>query len=56
MVGFEITLDLFPAPKARPTRARAKLAMSDFQPVRRDFAFVVEKRVAAGDIVKTVPE
>ena len=54
VVGFEITLDLLPAPKARPARARAKLVMSDFQPVRRDFAFVVEKSVAAGDIVRTV--
>ena len=54
VVGFEITLDLLPAPKARPTRARAKLVMSDFQPVGRDFAFVVDKNVAAGDIVRTV--
>jgi phenylalanyl-tRNA synthetase beta chain len=28
--------------------------LSELQPVRRDFAFVVEKSVAAGDIVKTV--
>jgi phenylalanyl-tRNA synthetase beta chain len=54
VVGFEITLDLLPAPKARPTRPRAKLVMSDFQPVRRDFAFVVDKNVAAGDIVRSV--
>ena len=54
VVGFEITLDLLPAPKSRATRARAKLALSELQPVRRDFAFVVEKSVAAGDIVKTV--
>ncbi len=54
VVGFEITLDLLPAPKSRATRAKAKLALSELQPVRRDFAFVVEKTVAAGDIVKTV--
>ena len=54
VIGFEITLDLLPAPKSRATRARAKLALSELQPVRRDFAFVVEKSVAAGDIVKTV--
>ncbi|MFI5012575.1 MAG: phenylalanine--tRNA ligase subunit beta [Hyphomicrobiales bacterium] len=52
-VGFEITLDLLPLPKLKPTRVKAKLALSDFQPLRRDFAFVVEKEVAAGDIVKT---
>ena len=32
VVGFEITLDLLPAPKARATRARAKLVMSDSSP------------------------
>ena len=52
-VGFEITLDLLPPPKARPTRAKPKLAMSEFQPVRRDFAFQVDDKVAAGDLVKT---
>ncbi|MFI4996520.1 MAG: phenylalanine--tRNA ligase subunit beta [Hyphomicrobiales bacterium] len=51
--GFEINLDLLPAPKAKPTRMKQKLSLSDFQPVRRDFAFVVDKGVAAGDIVKT---
>ncbi|MBV8962375.1 MAG: phenylalanine--tRNA ligase subunit beta [Hyphomicrobiales bacterium] len=54
IIGFEITLDVLPAPKSRATRARAKLALSELQPVRRDFAFVVDKQVAAGDIVKTV--
>ncbi|MBV9977367.1 MAG: phenylalanine--tRNA ligase subunit beta [Hyphomicrobiales bacterium] len=54
VVGFEITLDLLPAPKSRATRARAKLALSELQPVRRDFAFVVDKTVAAGDVVKSV--
>ncbi|MBV9741616.1 MAG: phenylalanine--tRNA ligase subunit beta [Hyphomicrobiales bacterium] len=54
VVGFEITLDLLPAPKSKGTRARAKLALSELQPVRRDFAFLVEKTAAAGDIVKTV--
>jgi phenylalanyl-tRNA synthetase beta chain len=52
-VGFEITLDLLPAPKAKPTRAKPKLAMSEFQPVRRDFAFLVDDMVAAGDMVRT---
>jgi phenylalanyl-tRNA synthetase beta chain len=53
VVAFEITLDLLPAPKAKPTRMKPKLVMSEFQPVRRDFAFVVDKDVAAGDIAKT---
>jgi phenylalanyl-tRNA synthetase beta chain len=52
VVAFEITLDLLPAPKAKPTRMKPKLVMSEFQPVRRDFAFVVDKGVAAGDIAR----
>ncbi len=52
-VGFEITLDLLPAPKAKPTRAKAKLVMSEFQPVRRDFAFLVDQAVGAGDLART---
>jgi phenylalanyl-tRNA synthetase beta chain len=52
LAGFEITLDAVPAPKARPTRAKPKLDLSDFQPVSRDFAFLVDKTVKAADIVK----
>ncbi len=51
-VAFEILLDVLPPPKAKPTRMKPKLALSDFQPVSRDFAFVVGRDVAAGDIVK----
>jgi phenylalanyl-tRNA synthetase beta chain len=52
LVAFEITLDLIPPPKARPTRAKPKLDLSDFQPVERDFAFIVDKSVRAGDLIK----
>jgi len=52
IVAFEITLDAIPAPKSKSTRAKAKLERSDFMPVERDLAFVVDKRVHAGDIVK----
>jgi phenylalanyl-tRNA synthetase beta chain len=52
LVAFEITLDLLPLPKYRPTKVKPKLALSDFQPVRRDFAFVVGREVAAGDILR----
>ncbi|MGI3899132.1 MAG: phenylalanine--tRNA ligase subunit beta [Janthinobacterium lividum] len=47
---FEITLDALPAPKARPTKARPKLVLSDLQPVERDFAFLVDRRTAAADL------
>ncbi|HYF53933.1 MAG TPA: phenylalanine--tRNA ligase subunit beta, partial [Salinarimonas sp.] len=50
LVAFEITLDALPLPKAKPTRTKPRLALADFQPVFRDFAFVVDRAVAAGDI------
>jgi phenylalanyl-tRNA synthetase beta chain len=53
LVAFEIHLDVLPLPKAKPTKVKPKLALSDFQPVTRDFAFIVDKAVAAGDMVKT---
>jgi phenylalanyl-tRNA synthetase beta chain len=52
VVAFEVILDNIPAPKARPTRARPLLELSPFQPVERDFAFVVETKVKAADIVR----
>ena len=53
LVAFEIHLDTLPLPKAKPTKVKPKLALSDFQPVTRDFAFIVDKAVAAGDMAKT---
>jgi phenylalanyl-tRNA synthetase beta chain len=50
--AFEIILDAVPAPRAKPTKAKAKLDRSDFMPVERDLAFVVDAGVLAGDIVK----
>jgi phenylalanyl-tRNA synthetase beta chain len=52
IVAFEIILDAIPAPKARPAKTRPKLDRSDFMPVERDLAFVVDAGVRAGDIVK----
>ncbi|GJE16855.1 phenylalanine--tRNA ligase subunit beta [Methylobacterium marchantiae] len=52
LVAFEITLDAVPLPKHRPTKVKPALALSDFQPISRDFAFVVGRDVAAGDVVK----
>ena len=49
---FEITLDSLPIAKAKPTKMKSRPAFSDFQPVRRDFAFVVDKTVAAEDLVR----
>lgn len=54
LAAFEINLSALPAPKAKATRARAKLALSDLQPLSRDFAFVVDAKIAAGELAKTV--
>ncbi len=52
IAAFEIVLDALPAPKARSTKAKAKLERSEFMPVERDLAFVVEKSVPAADLVR----
>ena len=52
LVAFEIMLERIPEPKARATRAKPALELSAFQPVERDFAFVVDRTVKAADIVR----
>jgi len=53
VVAFEVILERIPEPKAKPTRAKPALDLSPFQPVLRDFAFIVDRAVKAGDIVRT---
>jgi phenylalanyl-tRNA synthetase beta chain len=48
----EVILDRLPEPKARPTRIKPKLELSLFQPVSRDFAFIVERKVLAAELVR----
>ena len=52
VVGFEVLLDRIPEPKAKPTRAKPPLVLSPFQPVSRDFAFIVGRDVKASDVVR----
>ena len=52
LMAFEVVLDRVPEPKAKPTRAKPPLELSPFQPVERDFAFIVDRTVKAGDIVR----
>jgi phenylalanyl-tRNA synthetase beta chain len=52
LVAFELNLGALVPPKAKPTKMKPKLNLPDFQPLTRDFAFVVGRDVAAGDIVK----
>ena len=49
MVVFELNLDAVADPKRRK-KARARLA--GFQPVRRDFAFLVDASVPADSVVR----
>jgi phenylalanyl-tRNA synthetase beta chain len=52
LAGFELFLDALPPLKARPTKARPLLKVSAFQPVERDFAFLVDASVAADAVVR----
>jgi phenylalanyl-tRNA synthetase beta chain len=49
---FEIILEHIPEPRAKASRAKPPLELSPFQPVERDFAFVVDRSVLAGDIIR----
>jgi phenylalanyl-tRNA synthetase beta chain len=52
LVGFEVVLERIPEPRTRGSRAKPVLELSPFQPVQRDFAFVVDREVKAADIVR----
>ncbi len=50
-VAFEIFLANLPADK-RKTRAKPPFTAADLLPVTRDFAFVLDQKITAGDVVK----
>ncbi|MBX5135229.1 phenylalanine--tRNA ligase subunit beta [Rhizobium lentis] len=52
LCGFEVYLDAMAEPKKKATRTKPALDLSPFQAVKRDFAFVVDKTVESGAIVK----
>ena len=52
VAAFEVFLDAPPLPKVRATKARPKLVVSAFQPVERDFAFLVDAGIEAEKIVR----
>lgn len=52
LLAFEVILEKIPDPKQRPTRAKPALELSAFHPVSRDFAFIVDRKVAVADIVR----
>ena len=54
LVAFEVILERIPEPKAKASQAKPPLELSPFQPVERDFAFVVDRAVKAGDIGRAI--
>jgi phenylalanyl-tRNA synthetase beta chain len=53
IMAFEIVLDNLPAQKQKLTKIKPKLELSAYQPITRDFAFIVDKATRADDLVKT---
>jgi phenylalanyl-tRNA synthetase beta chain len=49
--AFELFIEAIPAPR-RKNSAKSNLEITDLQPVRRDFAFLLDSDVLAGDVVK----
>lgn len=52
VMAFEVILDRVPEAKQKATRAKPVLELPAFQPVSRDFAFIVDRGVNAADIVR----
>ncbi len=50
--GYEVFLDHVPTPKGKAGRTRPALKASPFQPVTRDFAFLVPNDVPSDDLVR----
>jgi phenylalanyl-tRNA synthetase beta chain len=54
LCGFEVFIDAIPEGKRKATRTKPVLAISPFQMVRRDYAFVVDKDVPAATLLRAV--
>jgi len=52
LAGFELILESIPAPKARPTKTKPAVVLADLQPVRRDFAFLLDRPVEAAKVIR----
>jgi phenylalanyl-tRNA synthetase beta chain len=52
LIAFEVILERIPEPKAKATQAKPALELSPLQPLERDFAFVVDRSIRAGDLVR----
>ncbi|MGI9356097.1 MAG: phenylalanine--tRNA ligase subunit beta, partial [Rhizobiaceae bacterium] len=52
LCGFEILLDCIPEPRNKANRSKGALNISSLQPVRRDFAFVMNSDVEAAKVLR----
>lgn len=52
IAAFELNLDAIPEPRAKATKAKPALTLSDLQTVKRDFAFVADSNVEACKLIK----
>jgi len=52
--AFELWLEAIPEPKKKAVKTKPALTLSPFMPLSRDFAFVVDRATAAGDVVRAV--
>ena len=50
--AFEVFIDAIPLPRKKSTKSKPPLQALDLQPVKRDFAFVVDEGIAAGDLMR----
>ena len=54
IAAFEVFLDNVPPARKKAGTAKPLLTLSPFQPVHRDFAFIVDEAIAASDVLKTI--
>ena len=52
VAAFELDLDALPEPRKKATKTKPALDLSALMPLTRDFAFVVDRAVTAGAILK----
>ena len=52
LCGFEVAIDKLPEPKRKATRTKPVLELSPFQSVKRDYAFIVDRKVEAQAIMR----
>jgi len=52
LVAFELDLDAIPEPHRKATRGKGALKLSDLMPLERDFAFLVDRKVAAAAMLR----